>query len=71
MSKFYFREDDSKFKGTLHEIANKDNITVILPDPERLSRGFIEACRELCEKVKLNEHFKEILRTKVIIDEIN
>jgi len=71
VSKFYFREDESKFKGTLKEIANKDNITVILPNPERVTQEFVIACKEFCEKLKNNEHFKEILKTKVIIDDID
>jgi hypothetical protein len=67
VSKFYFREDETKWKQTLNEIANKDNIIVILPNPERLMFEFVQVCRQFCDKIKINEHFKEILKTKVIL----
>lgn len=67
--KFYNREDEKKFKQTIIEIANKENIAVILPDVERIAKSFTISCKEFCEKIKNNEHFKELLKDKVIIDE--
>jgi len=68
VNKFYFREDELKLKQTMLEVANKDNITIILPDVERIAIEFTKVCHEFCEKIKLNEHFKEILKSKVYID---
>jgi hypothetical protein len=69
VSKFYFREDETKFKQTLLEIGNKSNIVVLIPCPHRISKEFVKVCHEFCDKIKNNEHFKEILKTKTIIDE--
>lgn len=69
IKRFYFREDEKKFKQTIIEVANKKNIAVELPDPERMTNEFVEVCKAFCEKIKLNEHFKSILKNKVIIDE--
>ncbi len=69
VSKFYFREDEKKLKQTILEIGNKENIVVLLPCPERLTKEFVQVCREFCEKIKNNEHFKSILKNHVILEE--
>lgn len=69
VQKFYFREDERKFRQTLTEIGNKDNITVILPCPERLALEFIEVCKQFSQKIKDNEHFQTILKSHALSNE--
>ena len=64
----YKREDEAKFKQTIHEFANKKNLLVIVPCPDRLAKELHLVCVEFCNKIKDNEHFKEILREDSVLE---
>lgn len=64
----YKREDEKKFKQTIHQFANKPNLLVIIPCPERLARELSVVCKEFCEKIKDNKHFQEILKADSVLE---
>ncbi len=64
----YKREDEKKFKQTIHEFANKENLLVIIPCPERLAKELNFVCREFCQKIKDNKHFQEILKADSVLE---
>lgn len=64
----YKREDEAKYKQTFERFANKQNIIVIVPNPERWAKEVIVVCYAFIEKIKLNEHFKEILKKNTVIE---
>lgn len=67
----YKREDEGKFKQTIKEFANKENLLVIIPKPDRIALELNSVCKEFCEKIKNNEHFQEILRNESVIENYN
>ncbi len=64
----YKREDENKFKETITQFANKKDLLVIIPDPVRICHGLNKVCLEFCEKIKNNEHFKQILKETSVIE---
>jgi hypothetical protein len=67
--KFYNRESDDSFKKSIHEMGNKKNLIVLVPSPERIINEYVIVCREFCDKIKLNPHFKDVLKEhSTIID---
>lgn len=67
----YKKEDEGKYKETISQIGNKKDILVIIPNPERIIKDLSIVCNAFCEKVKNNEHFKEILKTQSVLEEYN
>lgn len=67
----YKREDEGKYIQTISQIGNKKDILVIIPNPFRLVTEFNVVCNKICEKIKNNEHFKEILKHETVIDDYN
>jgi len=59
---FYYKEDPGKYKQTISQIGNKKNILVVIPDPVRIVKELSLVCNKFCDKIKNNEHFKEILK---------
>jgi len=70
VKRFYSRENPQKAKQLLAEVANKDKIVVVFSCPDRLTEEFVKVCREFCEKIKENPHFKEILKKHSFTEEI-
>lgn len=64
----YKREDEKKYQETIKRFGNKKNLLVIIPNPQRISIELNNVCHEFCEKIKQNEHFKEILRHETVLD---
>ncbi len=64
----YSSENPKKFKQTINEFANKDDLLVIIPCPERIAKELNVACNEFCKKIKDNEHFKEILKKDSVLE---
>lgn len=64
----YKREDENKFKETINQFANKKDLIVIIPDPERICKELNIVCWEFCKKIKDNEHFKQILKETSVLD---
>ncbi|MCY7311389.1 MAG: hypothetical protein LH619_11475 [Chitinophagaceae bacterium] len=64
----YKREDETKFKHSMIEFANKKELLVIIPNPERLAKELKVVCIEVCEKIKDNKHFQEILKNNTVIE---
>lgn len=71
VSKFYYHENEDKFKQTIKELGNKGNIIVILPNPQRLAKEFVLVCIAFCEKLKNNPHFQEVLKKHTTISDYN
>jgi hypothetical protein len=65
----YNREDENKFKESIRRLGNKKDLLVIIPDPQRIAIELTKACDEFCEKIKNNEHFRNILKTHSVIDD--
>lgn len=64
----YKHEDPRKFKQTINQFANKENLLVIIPCPERIIKELNIVCREFCEKIKENKHFQEILKADSVLE---
>ncbi len=64
----YKREDPRKFKQTISQFANKINLLVIIPCPERIAKELNTVCKEFCEKIKDNKHFQEILKADSVLE---
>lgn len=64
----YKREDPDKFKQTIRQFANKENLLVIIPCPERIAKELNIVCRKFCEKIKDNKHFQEILKADSVLE---
>ncbi|HRH37084.1 MAG TPA: hypothetical protein PK760_01990 [Flavobacteriales bacterium] len=67
--RLYNHEDDQRWKQTIKELANKDDVVVVFPDPDRVAREYIAVCQSFCDKIKVNEHFKGILRRITTIED--
>lgn len=68
--KFYNHEDKEKLSQTIQQIGNKNNLIVLIPDPDRLIKDYIKVSKKFCDTVKRNPHFKAILKKHTtIIDE--
>lgn len=68
IKKFYSNENDEKFKQNILQIANKENIAVLIPKPERIAKEFTKVCSDFCNKIKENEHFQFVLKDMVILN---
>lgn len=68
--KLYNHEDKEKLNQTIQQIGNKNNLIVLIPDPNRLIKDYIVVSKKFCDTVKKNPHFKDILKKHTtIIDE--
>lgn len=67
----YKREDEGKFQESFQRFANKRDLLVIIPDPARLTAELIVVCSEFCQKIKNNEHFKNILMSNSVLENYN
>jgi hypothetical protein len=68
--KFYNHEDKEKLNQTIQQIGNKDNLIVLIPNPDRLIKDYIKVSRKFCDIVKRNPHFRDILKKHTtLIDE--
>ena len=67
----YKREDEGKYKQSINEFANRFELLVLIPNPERIAKELNLACFDFCEKIKDNSHFKEILKETSVIDYID
>lgn len=65
----YKREDEAKFRHTIKEFANKRNLLVIIPCPERIAKELSIVCKEFCIKIKENKHFQEILKADSVLED--
>ena len=65
----YKREDEAKFRQTIKEFANKADLLVIIPCPERIAKELSIVCKEFCLKIKDNKHFQEILKADSVIED--
>jgi len=51
-------------------VGNKNNLIVLIPNPNRLIKDYIEVSKKFCHTVMRNPHFKDILKKHTtIIDE--
>ena len=64
----YKREDEIKFKRTIHEFANKSQLLVVIPNPERMARDLNNVCRKFCLIIKENPYFREILSKHTVLE---
>ena len=65
----YKREDEAKFRHTIKEFANKSDLLVIIPCPERIAKELSIVCKEFCSKIKDNKHFQEILKADSVLED--
>jgi hypothetical protein len=61
LKKYYSGEDKNKYKVLVRELRNNENVVVELPNLERLTNEFCEACRVFINVIKENKAYKEIL----------
>lgn len=59
---FYYKENEALLKENIKQLSNKSNVLVIIPCPLRLAKDYAVVCKEFCDKIKKNPHFKEILQ---------
>ena len=61
IKKHYSREDNNKYKILVRELKSNPDVVVELPDLNRLTLEFCEACRIFIDVIKDNKAYREIL----------
>jgi hypothetical protein len=61
IKKLYNHESSGKFEQTIQQIGNKANVKILIPDPVQIIKEYKNVCEKFCDKIKNNEHFREIL----------
>lgn len=61
LRKYYKGEDSNKYQNLIGELRNNENVIVIIPALDILTREFCDACGIFLDIIKENRVYKEIL----------